>query len=403
MINIQDKEKCCGCEACAQKCPKQCISMIEDDHGFLYPSINHDICVDCGICEKVCPVINQFDEKQPIKIYGCKNKNLDARINSSSGGFFSAFANRFIEQGGVVFGVSFNDKWEAVFSYTEDVDGLVKFRGSKYTQAFVGHAYKEAENFLKAGRKVLFSGTSCQIAGLKHYLRKEYSNLFTIDFICHGVPSQKLFREFLKEEMTKTALRAVAGKSTVSSSLNAMSLIEDIAFREKGIGWKKYRFVLTLAKPSGEGKKSSVSSSLFADTSYGKFFLSDVSLRPSCYACPAKAGKASSDLTMADYWGIQNYYPEFDDDKGVTLAIINNERILPFIPFNDLEYIEPTHEEAFANNGGYFKSVPPQPRKDEFWHLYEQGLLLENIKRMMYPVPIKSKIKRYVKHFLHIK
>lgn len=403
MIRIVNKEDCCGCESCAQKCPKKCISMIEDEQGFLYPSINQEMCIDCGLCEKVCPVINQKSEKQPTKVYGCKNKNLEVRLNSSSGGFFSAFASDFIKHGGVVFGVSFNDKWEAVFCYAEKTDDLAKFRGSKYTQAYVRNAYKEVEAFLKAGRKVLFSGTSCQIAGLKRFLCKEYDNLFTIDFICHGVPSQKLFREYVTEEINRIAKGTIEGKSSTLSFQDIISLIKDIKFREKGIGWKKFRFVLTFAMPMGEGKKSTVLSSPFADTSYGKFFLSNFSLRPSCYSCPAKAGKCRSDLTMADFWGVQDFYPDFDDDMGITLVIINNERVMRLMPFDELEFIEPNFKEAFTYNGGFLKSVPPQPRKEKFWNLYHERIPLCSIKKMMYPVSFVSKVKRIVKLFFNLR
>lgn len=206
MINITEKHNCCGCTACVQRCPKQCISMIEDEEGFLYPHINKDICIDCGICERVCPIINQKKEKHPIKVFACKNKDEKVRMNSSSGGLFTAIAEEIIKKGGVVFGAKFDSKWNIRIAYTETLDGLKEFQGSKYTQAFVDNSYKDAETFLKKGRLVLFSGTSCQIAGLHNYLHCNYDNLLTIDFICHGVPSQKLFRIFLNEELSKLNL-----------------------------------------------------------------------------------------------------------------------------------------------------------------------------------------------------
>ncbi len=403
MIDIQSKNLCCGCGACSQICPKRCISFVPDEEGFLYPNVNKISCINCGLCEKVCPVLNQEDEKYPIKIYACKNKDKNVRMNSSSGGLFTAIAEEIIKKNGVVFGVEFDRNWNVVFSHTDNIEGLKIFQGSKYVQAIVGNSYKEAEVFLKEGRLVLFSGTSCQIAGLHKYLRKQYENLVTVDFICHGVPSQKLFSDYLNEEILYTARRAVAGKSIVLQSLNVMSLIKGIRFRDKSYGWKKYRFVLTLAEPSGEGKKSFVLSSPLSDTSYGKCFLGNLSLRPSCYHCPAKSGKAGSDLTIADFWGVQNYYPDFDDDKGITLAIVNNSKAEKYIPFDKLEYIEPSFEQVFEGNNGYFKSTPlNEKRRIEFWNLHNNGYGLRKINRLMFPISMKTKIKRIIKRIFRI-
>lgn len=326
-------------------------------------------------------------------------------MNSSSGGLFNAIAVNTIKRGGVVFGVKFDTEWNVVFSYTETEEGIKAFQGSKYVQAFVGNAYKQAEHFLKTGRDVLFSGTSCQIAGLKKFLAKKYENLLTLDFICHGVPSQKLFHQFIKEELekqTKSTNKATKGKCSALSSVNLESSIKDIKFREKGIGWKKFRFVLTLIEPLSKDKQNIVLSSLLSQTTYGEFFLTDLTLRPSCYHCSAKSGRAHSDITLADFWGVQKFYPKFDDDKGITLAIINTEKGGVSIPFHSLEFIETTVEEAFAKNGGYFKSVSPQPNRDEFWHLYKNGNNLTTIQRIMYPISFRIKIKRAIKQFLKI-
>ena len=189
MISIKDKIDCCGCSACVQTCPKQCIRLEEDNEGFLYPSVNKSLCVECGQCDNVCPMLHGHEPQEPVGVYAATNPDEGIRMQSSSGGIFSLIAENIIRQGGVVFGAAFNEDWEVTHCFAETVDGIARFRGSKYVQSRTGTTYAEAERFLKAGRKVLYSGTPCQIAGLKSFLRKEYGNLLTVDCVCHGVPS----------------------------------------------------------------------------------------------------------------------------------------------------------------------------------------------------------------------
>lgn len=193
MIHIEDKSRCCGCAACMQRCPKLCITMSEDEEGFLYPKVDVSLCIDCGLCEKTCPVINQDEPHEPFAVYAAKNKDEKTRRESSSGGIFTMLAEQTIKSGGVVFGAKFNEQWEVEHGGVETIDDLAALRGSKYLQSRIGETYQEAERFLKEGREVLFSGTPCQIAGLKKYLRKDYPALLTVDVICHGAPSLESF------------------------------------------------------------------------------------------------------------------------------------------------------------------------------------------------------------------
>lgn len=322
MICIRDKKLCCGCGACVQRCPKSCISMREDNEGFLYPEVNKEICIDCGLCEKVCPVINQSEERKPMAVYAAKHKDERIRLASSSGGVFTAIAESVIDEGGVVFGARFDKDWSVIHGYTETKEGLAAFRGSKYVQSRIGESYKDTEAFLKTGRKVLFSGTPCQIAGLKRFLRKEYDNLLTVDFICHGVPSPGVWREYLKEETA----RQCGGKNSVLSHLKDKLgdvRIENISFRDKRLGWKKFSFSLTLSTTNGSGAKNTVFLSESLDKNiFLRGFLADLYLRPSCHACLAKKFKSGSDVTIGDFWGVQNVMPEIDDDKGVSVLFI---------------------------------------------------------------------------------
>ena len=164
MINIIDKHNCCGCSACAQRCPKQCITMQEDDEGFLYPLVDANICIDCGLCEKICPVLNQPQERKPLACYAAKNPDEMVRAKSSSGGIFTPLATAIIKEGGVVFGAKYNDNWEVVHASAQTLQEIDAFRGSKYVQSATGTVFIEAEKYLKQGRKVMFSGTPCQIA-----------------------------------------------------------------------------------------------------------------------------------------------------------------------------------------------------------------------------------------------
>ena len=173
MISIKSKYDCCGCEACAQRCAHNAISMKRDKEGFLYPIIDPNKCTKCDICEKVCPVINQKLPSEPIKTYAAKNKDEIVRLQSSSGGIFTLLATKTINNGGIVFGAKFNEQWEVVHDSAETIDDLAKFRGSKYVQSRINDNYIKVEQFLKQGRQVLFSGTPCQIAGLKKYLIKQ--------------------------------------------------------------------------------------------------------------------------------------------------------------------------------------------------------------------------------------
>lgn len=359
MINVTDKTKCCGCTACLQRCPKQCISMKEDEQGFSYPVIDTSACIDCGLCEKVCPMLHPSAIKEPLQVFAAKNKNEEQRLRSSSGGIFILLAEHIIEQGGVVFGARFNQKWEVEHCYAETIKELEPLMRSKYVQSDIGDTYNEAERFLKEGRQVMFVGTSCQIAGLKRFLRKEYDNLLAVDFICHGVPSPGIWRKYLEEiKFSQTS-----------------SVITSINFREKqlgGYGWKKYGFEVRSKSPFKGEKNTVLKSGIFYENIFMRGFLSNLYLRPSCYKCTAKNGASGSDLTIADFWGIQNYHPEFDDDKGVSLIFVHTD--IGKSSIANLSYIIDTIDsnktEAIAANPSYIQAVQTPPKYPFFWRKY---------------------------------
>ena len=403
MINIVNKTDCCGCNACAQRCPKQCIIMKADDEGFLYPIVDKETCIECGLCEKVCPVMNQAKPQQPLKVYAAYNKNEDVRIQSSSGGIFTLLAEETIKKGGVVFGVKFNKYWMPEFDYTENVKGIAQFRGSKYVQAIVGNAYKRAEEILKAGRDVLFCGTPCQIAGLKKFLRKEYDNLLTVDIICHGVPSPKVWNMYLKEICCSLYkdLPVEKKQTVLTMGETYKSCIEAISFRSKITGWKKYSFLIKLYFPNSNGKNSVLFTEKYFKNSFMRAFLHDIITRPSCYACPTKQGKSHSDITIADFWGLNRVDPAFDDDRGCGAILINTANGETVYPLVQTIYKEKTIKDVIACNSAYHKSCKPHCNRTKFFkELEETTNLSQFIAKMLKPTlkqKLINKIKRYAK------
>lgn len=347
MIIIKSKYDCCGCGACAQRCPHNAIELIQDNEGFLYPQIDESICIDCGLCERVCPIINQELPSEPIKTFAAKNNDENIRQLSSSGGIFTLLATKVINNGGVVYGAIFNAKWEVEHDYTDTIEGIAKFRGSKYVQSKINNNYILAEEYLKDGKQVLFSGTPCQIAGLKRFLRKEYENLICVDIICHGVPSPFIWQKYLEQY-----------NSTELSS---------ISFRDKTNSWKRYEVVIR------QGEKTLIREDIGKNI-YMKLFLSDLCLRPSCSNCSSKSGKSKSDITIADFWGIQHIHPDFDDDNGCNLVLINSEKGLNLFNKLECDKIVTDFNTAIKYNPSYFKSVTePKYRKYFFDNFDKYG------------------------------
>lgn len=351
MITITDKHNCSGCGACASICPKHCITVLSDNEGFLYPTVEESDCIDCGLCEKVCHELHPFVERQPQKFYAAINKDEGIRLKSSSGGIFYLLAEIIISEGGVVFGARFDEQWQVVIDYAETMEDVKAFMGSKYVQARMDTAYTDAKRFLTEGRKVLFSGTPCQIAGLYHFLRKTYDNLLTVDIICHGTPSPKVWDRYLDEVVT-------AGRKT----------IKDVQFRNKRNGWKSFNFTM-------EYNKDEQTVSLCSHHQQNHFmraFLRDMILRPSCYNCQAKSGRSHSDITIADFWGINTEMPEMDDDKGTGLVLVNTDKGQASLDWSKTNHIETTAEIALRYNPAYYRSVAANPKRADFFERLDE-------------------------------
>lgn len=368
--SIIETLKCCGCEACVQVCPKQCIIMKENPHGFMFPTINTKECIKCGLCERSCPAIIKTKPVSPYGTYAGFNLDKKIRMASSSGGVFAAIAKHIIKENGVVFGARWNNKHELIHSYTETLEGVHEFLGSKYLQSKIGYSYQEAESFLRLGRKVLFSGTPCQILALKLFLKKEYQNLITVDFICHGVPSPGVFRWYLQEEINKLAKIKKTELNSIPSQLHLPYnyKIGGIFFRDKRLGWKKFSFVLNIIvqKRHNHIRNIQLSQSLRKNP-YLKGFIHNLYLRPSCYNCPVKKLKSGSCITIGDFWGVNSIIPGIDDDSGVSAIIINSKNAEHLIADLQLEKVD--FKDLCRCNSAISKSSTRNPFSDYFWQL----------------------------------
>lgn len=350
-------EECCGCTACQQICPMQCITMKSDEEGFLYPKIDESICIQCNKCENICPIHHPDVSKGKTESYVGYAINESIRRFSSSGGIFSLVAEYVLKQKGVVFGAAFDEAFMVHHICVDSKEELYKLRGSKYVQSRLESTYTDAKKCLKNGKLVLFSGTACQIAGLKKYLEKEYDNLLTIDVLCHGVPSPKIWKLYLEDQEKKY-------DSNVSS----------IRFRDKKLGWKRYFVSIQFEN----GQEYSVS---FSNDKFMNMFLSNIDLRPSCYDCRFKTFPRVSDITIGDSWGIEKYMPEMDDDKGTSVIVVHTDKgrkVLKEIQ-KTMIFKKAELDKALPLSADSRTSVLKHPNREKYWAELQAGKSLDEI------------------------
>lgn len=384
-IKKLDKKECCGCSACMQKCPTKAISMVEDKEGFLYPVIDKNRCIKCGLCVNICPQLSykQVENEGFPKAYACYNKNTDALSKSSSGGIFSVIADCVLNKNGVVVGAAFDENLILHHIAINSKEDLYKLRGSKYLQSDINEMYKKTEEELKNNKTVLFTGTPCQIAGLKTYLIKDYDNLITADLVCHGVPSQKIFSKYVEYLENKYK-----------------SKIKSFNFRSK----EKRGWGLTARIKTENGKIIDKNSSF---DPYYNAFLQCETYRESCYQCKYTSYYRASDITMADYWGILSVHPEFYSEKGVSLILINTEkgkRIFDIIS-DRINYIKTDIDKASQKNMNLrHPSNRPDKRNYVYKNIDEKScnkFVKENLKIKIKPKSLlKSLIPYKVKLFI---
>lgn len=372
-------KKCCGCTACESICHKEAITMKADDEGFLYPNIDENLCNNCNLCIKVCPIyegdISEVEQKLP-RVYAATHKNDDSRKSSQSGGLFYALAEKIIEDDGVVYGCGYSDDNMVVHMRVETLNELKKLQGSKYVQSEIGDSFKQVYNDLLANKKVLFSATSCHIAGLYKYLsfkRVNIDNLYTCDLVCHGVPSPLIYKENLKY---------------IENKYN--SKIEKVNLRDKKKhGWHSH--IETYKLDNGKA----VESRLFTE-----LFYSNMILRPYCEVCEFSTIHKPSDITMADYWGIEKAHKDLiDDNWGISLAMVNTTNGEDLIKKCDLNLLDSSVDKCMQPNLKGPSDIPMQ--RNRFWNDYfNKGynfILNKYTPNGGIPFKIRRKILKYLK------
>ena len=381
MISITDKTKCCGCGACENICPKKAIKMSEDEYGFKYPAIDEDLCVKCGLCEKVCPILNSTQNENDVFAYACYNKNENERKNSSSGGIFVLLAKEILKINGVVYGAALDGDFNVRHIKVEDEKDLIKIMGSKYVQSIIGNTYQEIKELLSKDRFVLFTGTPCQIEGLKSYLGRDYDKLYTQDIICHGVPSPRVWEKY------KEYRKKIDGEIPLN-----------ISFRNKDNGWSLFNMKFTYEKKSYHMNQN--------EDLFMQAFLKNTVLRDSCYNCNFKKENRVSDITLADYWGIQQEHNDMYDNKGTSLVIVNSKKGKELFELikGKLIYKETNLEKALQYNPSMIKSAEKDKNRKKFFENLDSLPFDELVKKYTYKSnmisKIVGKIKRIVKKII---
>ena len=391
MLNVNNtpESECYGCEGCSQICPKHCISMTKNDRGFYIPIVDESKCIECKQCIKVCPMRNDIKKNKLLEAYAMVSNNINKDDKSTSGGIFYLLGEETIKRNGVVIGVEWNDELVAAHCIVTTKSELKKIKGSKYVQSRINDIFKKTRDFLIEKKIVLFSGTACQIAGLKLFLKKEYENLICVEVACHGVPSPGLFKKYLnyieKKENNKIIGFSFRNRDKHLSGEHFMS---KISFEN---GKKKYNY--------------------FRDDFYYNPFINGTSLRKSCYKCKFKGKEKNCDILLSDFWGIDIEYPNFPAKYGASAVIVYSEKgnnlinsILKNVVFEKVDA-----EKIFKHNKSMIEQTNVENVKlyenlsedDEvfFEKIFVKNNNIQKVKKIIdiyFPAKIKYKLKRII-------
>lgn len=371
MINIttDNRSQCCGCNACADACSKNAIIFRTDIEGFWYPEVNMAKCVDCGLCEKVCPIINveqlKHNDLPTSKCYAAEHKNMEVVFDSTSGGLFSALADLTYRNDGYVGGAIFNEDFSVRHFISNNKEDLPKLRSSKYLQSRLDGFFKDVKSLLLKGEKVLVCGTPCQMAALRAFLRKDYDNLIIADFICRGINSPKVWRKYLDSFEERYGSKVVYCKP-----------------KSKEFGWRNltYKFVLENGKVCYETGEQS---------NYTKGYLrTGAFCRPSCYDCKFKGYPRISDITLADFWGVEKVDKKMDKNLGTSLVMVNSKKGETF--FEEIKkrinYVPVPLDCVEGGNGHLNKSLdPPKVDRKEFFADLDRMTFLQLAEKYIHP------------------
>ena len=380
-----DFEKCMGCGACVQRCPKQCISWARREFGFRYPQIDKDACVNCGSCEKVCPIDKALEVSAEQKAYAAVHKDTEVLAKSTSGGAFTAIADAVFAQGGIVYGAAMLDDMQVKHIRTTGKDDFEGLRSSKYLQSDTGTTYQMVEQDLKQGKTVLYSGTPCQIDGLKNFLGKDYENLYTVDIVCHGVGSQAYFDKYMdyaRERYGKIKALRFRSKEYAGWSCGGVVVVVDSSDCLKKIPYRDF------------------------DNYYYSYFLSGDIYRKSCYSCKYANTNRVGDFTLGDYWGVEALNLPLQTENGCSLLLVNNRHAMQLLDeIESLDRVETTVEQAAhcnkqlnapsklmdsrQNRIGEYESMSGQQIQKEYLKNHRKTVVKGQLKALM---PYKLKL-----------
>lgn len=380
-----DYEKCTGCGACVQRCPKRCISWTQREFGFRYPQIDKDACVNCGLCEKVCPTDKALEVPVEQKVYAAVHKDTEVLAKSTSGGAFTAIADAIFAQGGIVYGAAMLDDMQVKHIRTTGKDDFEGLRSSKYLQSDTGTTYQMVEQDLKQGKFVLYSGTPCQIDGLKNFLGKDYETLYTVDIVCHGVGSQAYFdkyMDFARERYGKIKALRFRSKEYAGWSCGGGVVVVDSSDCLKKIPYRDF------------------------DNYYYSYFLSGDIYRKSCYSCKYANTNRVGDFTLGDYWGVEALNLPLQTENGCSLLLVNNQHAMQLLDeIESLDRVETTVEQAAhcnkqlnapsklmdsrQNRIGEYESMSGQQIQKEYLKKHRKTVVKGQLKALM---PYKLKL-----------
>lgn len=383
-----DYEKCTGCGACVQRCPKRCISWTQREFGFRYPQIDKDACVNCGQCEKVCPIDKALEVSAEQKAYAAVHKDDEVLAKSTSGGAFTAIADAVFAQGGIVYGAAMLDGMQVKHIRTSGKDDFEGLRSSKYLQSDTGTTYQMVEQDLKQGKTVLYSGTPCQIDGLKNFLGKDYENLYTVDIVCHGVGSQAYFDKYMdyaRERYGKIKALRFRSKEYAGWSCGVVVVVDSSDCLKK-IPYRDF------------------------DNYYYSYFLSGDIYRKSCYSCKYANTNRVGDFTLGDYWGVEALNLPLQTENGCSLLLVNNRHAMQLLDeIESLDRVETTVEQAAhcnkqlnapsklmdsrQNRIGEYESMSGQQIQKEYLKNHRKTVVKGQLKALM-PYKLKLLIRR---------
>ncbi len=375
MIDQVSRILCTGCRACEAVCPHRAITFVLGEDRFLYPEAG-ERCTSCGLCLSVCPVLNESApiDRDEISLIAARNRNEEVLKSSSSGGVFFELAKTVIEYHGVVFGAAWNAAFRLNHRAVESLKELPTLMGSKYVQSDIGDCYRQAKRYLDEGREVLFSGTPCQIRGLRAYLRKEYDRLYTVDLVCHGVPSQDSFDRYIAAEQRKVG-----------------SPLAQVDFRNKSSGWRD--FSVRLSFENGTVVTNQVRDDLFM-----RAFLKNLTLRSSCYDCRANKYRSGSDITLGDFWNIEKISETYTDDRGVSGVMLKTKKGHQLFARLKNDFMCETHEvDSFVKYNAVVETSVQQPTTRDVYLKQLQTRSFERLDSRFVCSSHKERVKKLIK------